>query len=145
MTELSAPPLRATRSFSLHTAIRLMSLGQPQGLETLFASCRDKTVRSFRLTATGSAEELAQVALTEPEQVLWLPDRELLCVAERDSKKEANSVRVLSVGSNGSLQQSHTALSADLQIDINCWCLSKKNVVCCFDDNKKELVELDVL
>ncbi len=145
VTELSARPLRATCSYTLRTAIHFLALGQPQGLETLFASCADRTVRSFRLMASDSAEELAQVALTDPWQVLWLPDRELLCVTERDSKKGAKKVSVFSVGSNGSLQQSHTALSADLQMNITCWCLSKKNVACCFEGKKKELVELEVL
>ncbi len=132
-------------SIATPSNILYFAVGLPRGFEVLFATLADRTLRSFSIEATGALLPLWQVALTEPSQLLWLQEREQLLVAEWDQKKKADSVRVLSAGAAGrSLERLHSALSAHLSLNISCWCLHGASLFC-FDYNKKEIVQVDLL
>ena len=145
VTEFTLRPLKEMHKFTLPSKMRFFTVGRVGGVEILFATLEDETLRSFSIEATGALQPLSQVTLKSPSQLLWLQEREQLLVVETDEKTVAHSVRVLSAGAAGrSLERLHSALSAHLSLNISCWCLHGASLFC-FDYNKKEIVQVDLL
>ena len=124
--------------------VKHLTLGDPGGKETLFASFYDNTVRSFTIEKH-SLKELAKITFSQPEQVLWLRSLSQLIVADWDSSKKAHKLQNVheSIESRNKFEvNTCVALDSDQGVCVRCWDVISENRIFCFNWKKREILEL---
>ena len=125
--------------------IKRHTIGHRAGIELLFVSLEDKTVRAFSMLA-GALHANSQIAFTDtPLNLLWLAERELLLVELRDANNQAQTIDLLRVwSSDNTLHQFGRALDLDAPFTVVCWLQTAKNEMLIFDGIQRDLLRFSI-